>query len=200
MTSSTDCRGLIFFGSPPIFAMASRIAARSTTHGTPVKSCSNTRLGVKAISLSGSLEGSQRARASMSSLRTETPSSVRSRFSKRILSENGRRLASGRIFSTAASRKTVYSWPPTVSVPWLPKLFDMLFHPVQGELPPLYCYCVGSVKRGNRRAAFRPAHNSHRAAGKTFQQIRRRLVSLLPNEVRAKQELKLFVNWQARIG
>ena len=29
--------------------MASRIAARSTTHGTPVKSCSSTRAGVKAI-------------------------------------------------------------------------------------------------------------------------------------------------------
>ena len=29
------------------------MAARSTTQGTPVKSCSRTRLGVKAISLSG---------------------------------------------------------------------------------------------------------------------------------------------------
>ena len=33
--------------------MASRMAARSTTQGTPVKSCSRTRLGVKAISFSG---------------------------------------------------------------------------------------------------------------------------------------------------
>ena len=33
---------------------ASRIAARSTTHGTPVKSCSTTRAGMKAISVSGS--------------------------------------------------------------------------------------------------------------------------------------------------
>ena len=34
--------------------MASRIAARSTTAGTPVKSCSSTRAGVKAISFSTS--------------------------------------------------------------------------------------------------------------------------------------------------
>ena len=40
-------------GSPPSCCMASRMAARSTTQGTPVKSWSRTRLGVKAISLSG---------------------------------------------------------------------------------------------------------------------------------------------------
>ena len=45
MTSSTGCSGLIFFGSPPIALIASRIAARSTTAGTPVKSCSSTRPG-----------------------------------------------------------------------------------------------------------------------------------------------------------
>jgi hypothetical protein len=67
--------------------MASRIAARSTTHGTPVKSWRRTRLGVKAISRSGVLFGCQRARASMSSRLTARPSSVRSRFSRRILRE-----------------------------------------------------------------------------------------------------------------
>ena len=50
MTSSTGCSGLTFFGSPPSRTMPSRIAARSTTAGTPVKSCSSTRAGVKAIS------------------------------------------------------------------------------------------------------------------------------------------------------
>jgi len=35
----------IFSGSPPISAIASRIAARSTTAGTPVKSCISTRAG-----------------------------------------------------------------------------------------------------------------------------------------------------------
>src|ERR1039457_5306911 len=32
-------------------ASASRMAARSTTHGTPVKSCNSTRAGMKLISL-----------------------------------------------------------------------------------------------------------------------------------------------------
>ncbi len=40
-------------GSPPISARASRMAARSTTPGTPVKSCMRTRSGVKAISVVG---------------------------------------------------------------------------------------------------------------------------------------------------
>ncbi len=42
--------GLTFSGSPPSCTMASRMAARSTTQGTPVKSCRMTRAGVKAIS------------------------------------------------------------------------------------------------------------------------------------------------------
>ena len=45
MTSSTGCRGLMSAGSPPRVCMASRMAARSTTQGTPVKSCRRTRLG-----------------------------------------------------------------------------------------------------------------------------------------------------------
>ena len=47
--------------------MASRIAARSTTAGTPVKSCMSTRAGVKAISSDGLGVASQVASASMSS-------------------------------------------------------------------------------------------------------------------------------------
>ena len=43
--------GLIFLASPPSFCMASRIAARSTTAGTPVKSCISTRAQRKLISL-----------------------------------------------------------------------------------------------------------------------------------------------------
>ena len=53
MTSSAGTSGLIFAGSPPRSAIASRMAARSTTAGTPVKSCMTTRAGVKAISLLG---------------------------------------------------------------------------------------------------------------------------------------------------
>ncbi len=74
--------------------MASRIAARSTTPGTPVKSCMITRLGVKEISWLGCAFGSQFSSASMSARVTLTPSSKRSRFSSRIFSENGRRSGS----------------------------------------------------------------------------------------------------------
>jgi hypothetical protein len=38
--------GLTRSGSPPRVLMASRIAARSTTAGTPVKSCISTRAGI----------------------------------------------------------------------------------------------------------------------------------------------------------
>ena len=69
MTSSTGCSGLISAGSPPRVFMASRMAARSTTQGTPVKSCRRTRLGVKAISFSGFELLFQAARARTSSLR-----------------------------------------------------------------------------------------------------------------------------------
>ena len=63
MTSSAGMSGLIFFGSPPRARIASRIAARSTTAGTPVRSCRITRAGVNWISVSGSAFGSQFARA-----------------------------------------------------------------------------------------------------------------------------------------
>ena len=95
MTSSTGWSGLIRVGSPPMRFIASRIAARSTTQGTPVKSWRSTRLGVKAISWVGSAVAFHFAIASMSSTSTETPSSVRRRFSSRIFSENGSFAASG---------------------------------------------------------------------------------------------------------
>ena len=55
MTSSAGTSGLIADGvAAQLSAIASRIAARSTTAGTPVKSCITTRAGVKAISSDGS--------------------------------------------------------------------------------------------------------------------------------------------------
>ena len=66
MTSSAGTSGLIFAASPPRSAIASRMAARSTTAGTPVKSCMTTRAGVKAISSLGSALASQRASFSTS--------------------------------------------------------------------------------------------------------------------------------------
>ncbi len=91
MTSSAGASGLIFEGSPPSSWTASRMVARSTTHGTPVKSCITTRAGVNWISMSGSAAGSQEASERMWSAVMFAPSSVRSRFSSRIFSEYGSR-------------------------------------------------------------------------------------------------------------
>ena len=73
--------GLIFFGSPPRSAIALRIAARSTTAGTPVKSCSSTRAGANEISRLGSSVATQPATAS-----TSASSPFRRTFSSRIRS------------------------------------------------------------------------------------------------------------------
>ena len=70
-------------------ASASRMAARSTTQGTPVKSCSSTRAGMKLISLTPA--PSPLATATTSGGETRLPSSLRSRFSRRIRMENGSR-------------------------------------------------------------------------------------------------------------
>ena len=63
ITSSAGARGFTFVGSPPRSAIASRIVARSTMQGTPVKSCIITRAGVNWISVSGSTVGSHCASA-----------------------------------------------------------------------------------------------------------------------------------------
>ena len=90
MTSSAGMSGLILVGSPPRACMASRIAARSTTAGTPVRSCRMTRAGVNWISVSGSLAGSQFASALTWLAVMLAPSSLRSRFSSRIFRLKGR--------------------------------------------------------------------------------------------------------------
>ena len=50
MTISAGASGFTRSGLPPSFEIASRMAARSTTQGTPVKSCMITRAGVNEIS------------------------------------------------------------------------------------------------------------------------------------------------------
>ena len=87
MTSSAGFSGFTRSALPPRRTIASRIAARSTTHGTPVKSWRMTRAGVKAISCDGVVLGSHSSSASMSARVTLTPSSKRRRFSSRIFSE-----------------------------------------------------------------------------------------------------------------
>ena len=92
-------------------AIASRIAARSTTAGTPVRSCISTRAGVNAISLLGCALASQLASASTSAAVTagdgplEPLSSMRSRFSSSTFNENGSRITSKRCWR--ASRRKI---------------------------------------------------------------------------------------------
>ena len=50
MTKSTGTSGLILLISPPTSFIALRNEARSTTAGTPVKSCKITREGLKGTS------------------------------------------------------------------------------------------------------------------------------------------------------
>ena len=81
MTSSVGISGLILAGSPPSAVIASRIATRSTTQGTPVKSCISTLAGVNWISVRLCPEGSHAASAATWPAVTRWPSSLRSRFS-----------------------------------------------------------------------------------------------------------------------
>ncbi len=85
MTSSAGASGLILEASPPSSFTASRIVARSTTQGTPVKSCMITRAGVNWISWLGWACESQPPIARMWSAVMFAPSSVRSRFSSSTL-------------------------------------------------------------------------------------------------------------------
>ena len=103
ITRSTGTSGLIFVASPPRFSMASRMAARSTTAGTPVKSCISTRAGRKAISCSFLPRFfAQAAVASISAFFTERPSSLRNKFSSTIFIEKGRSETPSRPFFSAS--------------------------------------------------------------------------------------------------
>ena len=111
ITISAGESGFTFEASPPSSAIASRIVARSTTHGTPVKSCMITRAGVNWISRFGSDSGSQAPSAAMSSAVMFAPSSVRNRFSSSTFRLNGRVAEP----STASTRKIWYVLPATLS-------------------------------------------------------------------------------------
>ena len=114
MTRSAGTRGLMRAGSPPRAAIASRIAARSTTAGTPVKSWRMTRAGRKGTSASPAPPGRHAARVRTSSSVTTSPPACRSTFSSRILTVIGARSRSAR---PARSRRwMVRSRSPTRSV------------------------------------------------------------------------------------
>jgi hypothetical protein len=97
MTSSTGMSGLIFSASPPWSRIASRMAARSTTHGTPVKSCRSTRAGENEISRDGWSPATQPATAS-----TSASEPFRRTFSSRMRSVYGRRATSQRVCSASS--------------------------------------------------------------------------------------------------
>ncbi len=85
--------------------MAERSAARSTTEGTPVKSCKITRAALYGISESGLPAGFQLAMVSTASLVISKPSAWRSAASSITFIENGNLLTGATpAFSSASSR------------------------------------------------------------------------------------------------
>ena len=72
----------MIFGFLPIFATAERIAARSTSSGTPVKSCSTMRATTKGISAVRASVGFQFASSRMLDSSTRFPSQLRSTASR----------------------------------------------------------------------------------------------------------------------
>ena len=89
----------------PSSSRASRMAARSTTQGTPVKSCKQHARRPEVDFAARRPWGPTSATYSMSERLTVVPSSKRSRFSSRILIEKGMRERLTPAFSSAARRK-----------------------------------------------------------------------------------------------
>ena len=77
--------------SPPSLFTAVRMDARSTTAGTPVKSCRMTRAGMKGSSTSAGRAAFQAARRRTSASVTSSPSRLRRTDSSSTLIEKGRR-------------------------------------------------------------------------------------------------------------
>ena len=80
MTRSTGTSGSTRAGSPPARATAARIAARSTTAGTPVRSCMITRAGMNARFEPAAASGHDASDRTSASLTCSDPAR-RSRFS-----------------------------------------------------------------------------------------------------------------------
>ena len=102
----------MIFGSLPIFAAASRIAARSTSSGTPVKSCSTMRATTKGISSVRGAFGCQLASWRTCASETFLPSQLRKTDSSTMRIDTGRR----EIFPMAAASSAGSEY----SVPCLP--------------------------------------------------------------------------------
>ncbi len=81
----------MIFGSRPMRCTAERIAARSTSSGTPVKSCKSTRATLKGISSVRSATACQLASARTSDSSTTFSSKLRRTDSSTTRIETGRR-------------------------------------------------------------------------------------------------------------
>ena len=128
-TMSTGTSGSIFFGSLPIFCAAERIAARSASSGTPVKSCRITRATVKGISSVRAAFGFQLASCLTCSGVTLMPSQWRSTDSSTTRSDTGKRAtdmpsAASSFFSEA--KRTVPVPVPVEKESWELKTSVML--------------------------------------------------------------------------
>ena len=107
MTRSHGTSGSTRAGSRPARAIAARMAARSTTAGTPVKSCSSTRAGKNGTRLPAPGASGQCASASTSSSRTCSPPALRSSPSSRMRTVCGSRCVSAApVSSSRLMRKT----------------------------------------------------------------------------------------------
>ena len=81
----------MIFGFLPSFTTAERIAARSTSSGTPVKSCSTMRATTKGISSVRGALAPQLANSRIACSATRLPSQLRSSDSSTSRIETGRR-------------------------------------------------------------------------------------------------------------
>ena len=124
MTSSAGICGLIAAGSPPSATIASRIAARSTIAGTPVKSWRRTRAGRKEISWLGSACASQPATARTSSSLPRPSASARRTFSSRTRSVYGQPRDVG-LAGERVEPRDACDRPPASICPSAPKLSAM---------------------------------------------------------------------------
>ncbi len=90
-TRSTGTSGSIFLGFWPILSATLRIAARSASSGTPVKSCSTMRATTNGISAVRSASGRQPASSRTCSSVTFLPSQLRSTDSSTMRIDTGSR-------------------------------------------------------------------------------------------------------------
>ena len=91
------------FGFLPILAATLRIAARSASSGTPVKSCSTMRATTNGISSVRDAVAFQLASCLTCSSLTFLPSQLRSTHSSTMRIDTGRRLTFGYVFASSGS-------------------------------------------------------------------------------------------------